>query len=215
MADVTIVGFPQSTYVRTVRMVCEEKGVSYDIVEAEFGSEALLSVQPFNKVPGFRHGTVELFETTAIAVYVDETFDGPSLQPSDPVDRAHMFQWMSAACDYGYQCMIRELVFPRIVHPTRGIEPDEELIKGGVPKIDHFFTVADKSLEKNDFLAGSELSLADLMLVPCVFYTSMTPEGQTLLPKHKGVAAWLERMSGRSSFAATMPPPPPSREAAE
>ena len=31
MAQVTIYGFPLSTYVRTVRMICDEKGVSYDL----------------------------------------------------------------------------------------------------------------------------------------------------------------------------------------
>jgi len=215
MAEVTIIGFPQSTFVRTAAMTCEEKGVSYEIEVAEFGSDELLAVQPFNKVPGFRHGKVALHETTAIGVYVDETFDGPSLQPSSPVERAQMFQWISAACDYGYQSMIRELVFPRVVHPMRGIEPDEELIKAGVPKIEHFFSVAEKTLGSQDYLAGSSLSLADLMLVPCVFYTSMTPEGQAMLPKYKGVSAWLERLSARPSFAATMPPPPPEQEAAE
>ncbi|MDH3235011.1 MAG: glutathione S-transferase family protein [Alphaproteobacteria bacterium] len=215
MADVHIFGFPQSTYVRTARMACEEKGVAYEMVPADFGSDALLDVQPFNKIPGFSHGDVKLHETTAICVYVDETFDGPPLQPADTLAKAHMFQWISAACDYGYQYMIRELVLPRLVHPSRGMEPDEALIKASVPKIEHYLGIAEKTLSKSDYLAGDALSIADLMQVPCVFYISMTPEGQAMLPKYKGVSAWLERMSARPSFAATMPPPPPSQEAAE
>ena len=31
MADVKIYGAPQSTYVRTARMICEEKGIDYDL----------------------------------------------------------------------------------------------------------------------------------------------------------------------------------------
>ena len=30
MPAVEIIGFPQSTYVRVVRMVCEEKGIPYE-----------------------------------------------------------------------------------------------------------------------------------------------------------------------------------------
>ncbi|MEE8248170.1 MAG: glutathione S-transferase N-terminal domain-containing protein, partial [Alphaproteobacteria bacterium] len=38
MTEVVIYGFPQSTYVRTARLVCEEKGVAYDLAPVEFGS---------------------------------------------------------------------------------------------------------------------------------------------------------------------------------
>lgn len=214
MADVTIYGFPQSTYVRTARMVCEEKGVAYDLEPIEFGSEAHLAVQPFGKMPGFRHGDVQLYETPAICFYVDTTFDGPALQPSDTLTMARMIQWISATCDYGYQALIRELVIPRVVLPTRGETPDEEAIKAALPRVENFLKVADATLSKSDYLAGDALSIADLMLVPCVFYLSMTPEGKPMLPNHKGVSAWLERMMARPSFAATMPPAP-NREAAE
>jgi len=214
MADVKIYGAPQSTYVRTARMICEEKGVSYDLEPVEFGSEAHLAVHPFGKIPGFRHGDVTIYETAAIGVYVDEIFDGPALQPQGAVERALMVQWLSPTGDYGYQALICELVIPRVVQPMRGETPDEDAIKAALPKVERFLGVADAALTKSDFLVGGTLSLADLMLVPCVFYLSMTPEGQAMLPKYKGVAAWLERMMARPSFGATMPPAP-EQEAAE
>ena len=34
MAKVEIIGMPQSTFVRVVRMTCEEKGVPYDLKPA-------------------------------------------------------------------------------------------------------------------------------------------------------------------------------------
>ena len=214
MADVKIYGFPQSTYVRTARMICEEKGVPYDLEPIEFGSEAHLAVHPFGKIPGFRHGDVTIYETTAIGVYVDEAFDGPALRPPGAAGLARMVQWLSATCDYGYPALIRDLVIPRFVLPSRGETPDEDAIKAALPKIEHFLSVADAALTDSDFLAGEALSLADLMLVPCVFYLSMTPEGKAMMPKYKGVSAWLERMMTRPSFAATMPPAP-EQEAAE
>jgi glutathione S-transferase len=215
MADVKIYGFPQSTYVRTARMACEEKGVAYDLEPIELGSAAHLALQPFGKMPGFRHGDVTLYETAAICFYIDATFDGPALQPSDTATMARMIQWISATNDYGYQAIIRELVIPRVVLPMRGLTPDEAAIKAALPKIERFLEVADATLKKSDYLAGKALTIADLMLVPCVFYLSMMPEGKPMLPKYKGVSAWFKRMSERPSFAATMPPPPPKQEAAE
>jgi glutathione S-transferase len=214
MADVTIHGFPQSTFVRTARMVCEEKGVEYDVEPLEFGSAAHLALHPFAKIPAFSHGDVTLYETLAIAVYVDMAFDGPALQPKDAATKAGMVQWLSAFNDYGYDALIRGLVIPRLVQPSRGEEPDEAAIKATLPRIERFLEVADEALAKSDFLAGDALSFADLMLVPCVFYLSLTPEGEALLAKYGAVAAWLERMMARPSFAATMPPPPKQEAAA-
>jgi glutathione S-transferase len=60
MAQVTIYGSQLSTFTRTARMVCVEKDVSYDLVEFERGSPALLALQPFGKVPALKHGDFTL-----------------------------------------------------------------------------------------------------------------------------------------------------------
>lgn len=214
MAEVKIYGLPMSTYVRTARMVCEEKGIDYDLEPVDLAAEDYRAIHPFAKMPGFRHGDVELYETTAIGVYLDETFKGPKLQPKDAADKARMFQWISATCDYGYQSIVRELVIPRVLLPMRGETPDEDAIKAALPRVENFLKTADATLAKSDYLVGDALTLADLMLVPCAFYLSMLPEGKALLPKYKNVGAWLERMMARPSFGATMPPAP-NQEAAE
>ena len=214
MAEVTIYGFPQSTYVRTARLACEEKGVAYDNEPVEFGSKEHLAVQPFGKIPGFRHGETTLFETLAICAYVDETFDGPPLQPADALGRAHMMEWVSAHNDYGYKALIHGLVFPRIVAPSRGEEPDETLIAETLPAIDRFLEIANGALGDRTFFAGDAVSIADLFVVPCLFYVSMTPEGQERLPKLANVSRWLDQMKSRPSFAATLPPMP-EQQAAE
>ncbi len=40
---------------------------------------------------------------------------------------------------------------------------------------------------------------------PMVFYLSLTPEGEAMLPAFKNIGRWLEAVSARPSFAATMP----------
>ena len=56
MTDVKLYGFPQSTYVRTARLACEEKGVAYEIVPSQPDSSENLAVHPFGKVPAMSHG---------------------------------------------------------------------------------------------------------------------------------------------------------------
>ena len=136
MADVVLHGFPPSTYVRTARLVAEEKGVPYTIAGLEFGSDAHRAVHPFLKMPAMTHGKVHLFETFAIARYFDESFDGPALQPSDPVGRAVMTQWVSAFIDYMYGTIVRGLIMPRLVYPQRGQPVDEDAVRENLPNID-------------------------------------------------------------------------------
>ncbi len=205
MADVTIYGPSPSTYVRSARLACAEKGISHDLQPLELGSDAHAKLHPFRKVPAMRHGDFVLFETGAIGRYVDRVFKGPALQPADGKELARMDQWMSAIADYCYQAMIREIVIQRVLVPMRGGKPDEAMIKAAWPKVEQQFGVVEQTLAKTPFLAGNSLSLADMLLVPILFYVKMQPEGGALLAKHKATSAWYDRLAARPSFGATMP----------
>jgi glutathione S-transferase len=66
MANLQIIGIPQSTYTRVVRMVAHEKGAPYDLVVAPPHSPDVKSIHPAGKVPVMRHGKHEMFESSAI-----------------------------------------------------------------------------------------------------------------------------------------------------
>jgi glutathione S-transferase len=198
MADITIYGVSASTYTRTARLACVEKGVSHLLEPVDLGSEAHAKLHPFRKMPAMRHGDFVLYETGAIARYVDRAFPGSALQPTDLKALARMDQWVSAISDYCYQAMIREIVIQRVVVPMRGGKPDEAMIKAAWPKVEYQFSVLDRGLGASPYLAG-------LFLLPIMFYMKLQPEGGPLLAKHKALAAWFERMAARPSFGATMP----------
>jgi len=81
MAQLEIIGVPQSNYVWAVRMVCAEKGVPYEHNPVRPHSPDVDAVHPFGKVPVMRHGDVTLCESKAIATYIDRVFDGPKVIP--------------------------------------------------------------------------------------------------------------------------------------
>lgn len=205
MADVTIYGASASTYVRTARLACVEKGITHTLEPQDLASEAYAKLHPFKKMPAMRHGDFLVFESGAIGRYVDRAFPGPALQPKDVKELARMDQWMSAASDYCYQAMIREIVIQRVVVPMRGGKPDEAMIKAAWPKVEYQMSVLEQALGKSQYLAGNALSLADLTLLPIMFYVKVQPEGGPLMAKHKGIGAWFDRMAARPSFGATMP----------
>ena len=90
-----IIGSERSSYTRIVRMVCEEKGIDYDLTETLLGAAEIRALHPFGKMPVLRHGDLVLCESKAIATYLDRAFDGPQLIPSDPRLAGLTEQWIS------------------------------------------------------------------------------------------------------------------------
>ena len=101
MSDPIVYGFPRSTFVNIVRLILTHKDVAYSFHDLEpvMGKPDHLALHPFNRVPILRHGDLTVYETSAIAAYVDEAFDGPRLTPKDvhdagahePVDQRGQF----------------------------------------------------------------------------------------------------------------------------
>ena len=74
MAELEIMGVPFSNYVRSIRMLCEEKRVAYKLVPSLPHSPEVKAVHPAGQIPVLRHGDVALFESKAIATYIDRSF---------------------------------------------------------------------------------------------------------------------------------------------
>ena len=108
MPDPIVYGFPRSTYVNIVRLILTHKNIPYGFHDLEpvMGKPEHLALHPFNRVPILRHGDFAVYETSAIASYIDEAFDGPRLTPQDVRQRARMNQWISAVNSYYYPYMI-------------------------------------------------------------------------------------------------------------
>ena len=203
--SVRIFGLPQSSYTWSCRMACQEKGVEHELVVSPPHTPEQLERHPFGKMPAFQHGDVVLFESLAIIRYVDEAFDGPSLQPKDVAARARMTQWMSAVADYLYDSAIRKLVVPRLVVQAGGGQVDEEALRANLPTLKKHLTVFDTALASTGWLAGDAFSAADIYLAPVVASLGFLNEGREQLAGLGALAAWLDRVQARPSFAATAP----------
>lgn len=204
MTDVVVYGTPVSTFVRSVRMALEEKGVRYDLEPLQPHEEKLNALHPYGKVPAFRHKDVTLFETLAICSYVDDAFPGPALAPKDAAGRARMLQWISAYNDSFYPATVG-LVIQRLVVPMKGGNPDEGAIRDALPGMEKSLAVFDRAAAASPWLSGDTFTLADLFPAPIVFYLKMTPEGEKALPRFTNLGRWYDRVAARPSFKATEP----------
>ena len=203
MANPTVYGPKFSTFTRSVLLSLEEKGIAHDIEEVNIfegthQSAEHLARHPFGKVPGFTHDGFSVYETSAIIRYVDEAFDGPSLQPTDAKARARMHQIIAVVDSYAYPAFITGIVIPRIVAPMLGGETDMSVVEAAMP-------MAKTSVAALDSLLGDDLSLADLHMVPVVDYFSQTPEGADLMADAPNLTAWWDGIKARPSVVKTTP----------
>jgi glutathione S-transferase len=210
MAKPVIYGPAYSTYARTVRLALEEKGVDYDLVEVDLlqgagQSPEHLARQPFGKVPAFEHGGFGLYETDAIVRYVDETFPGTGLVPADARSRARMNQALSVINGSAYPCMIGQIFMQRAVMPMLGNPTDEAAIAEALPKAETCLKALEQQIDGSAYLAGDQLSLADLLLVPIYDYLSQTPEGAKLLEGTPDLRRWWDNISTRPTVEKTKP----------
>ena len=161
MPDVVVLGFPRSTFVHIARLVLTHKQVPYTFrdLEPEMGSATHLALHPFNRVPILQHGDFTLYETSAIAAYIDEAFDGPALHPKDVRARARMNQWISAVNSYYYPYMIYHVSHERRVFPEVGIASDEKVVAHALPKIEVGLAVLERELGTGRIMYWGPISL--------------------------------------------------------
>jgi glutathione S-transferase len=81
-------------------MTHKEVPYTFQDLEPDMGTPTHLALHPFDRVPILRHCDFTLYETSAIAAYLDEVFDPPKLTPENPQKRARMNQWISAVNAY-------------------------------------------------------------------------------------------------------------------
>ena len=213
MTKVEIIGGPHSTYVWFVRLVCEERGIDYDLNPVLPHSPEVMAIHPFGKIPAMRHGDFALCESKAIATYLDRSFPGPKLTPDDPRLAALTEQWISLVNSVIDRTLIRTYLLAYLFPKTADGKPDRETIDATAPALREQLQLLDNAVAETGFLVGDQLTLADLNLLPILYRVQHFPEGAEAVAEAKHLRAYYERLIARPSAKNTMPPPAPPRRA--
>lgn len=211
MSAPEIIGSVASTYTRAICMLCIEKDIDYVLIEMGLRAPALFTVHPLGKMPVLRHGELALFESKAIATYLDLAFAGPRMIPADPTGAALTEQWISFVNTVVDRTLVRTYVAAYITAMRQNSKPDPATIDGMIPDIRGQIDILDRAVAGTGYLAGDALTFADLNLLPILHRFQQAPEGNDLLGGASHLAAYYANHSARKSFQATRPPdgPPP------
>jgi glutathione S-transferase len=192
-------------------MVCQEKGIEYLLTEKPLRAPEIFAIHPFGKMPVLRHGDFALCESKAIATYLDRNFPGPMLIPDEPRLAGLTEQWVSLINTVIDGTMIRTYVLAYAAPKTADGKPDRAVIDTVMPAVREQFGILDKAVAKTGYLVDEQFTLADINLLPILFYVRLLPEGTQALAAATNLAEYYQRHSSRPSFINTVPPlgPPP------
>jgi len=160
-------GSPYSTCTRRVNAVFYYYGTAPQFVLVDFskgehkGAE-FRKLQPFGQVPALRDGNFTVFESRAIGRYVDGLLGGRLTGGDDPKQKALIEQWISVDHD-NWNPYVAKIVAQKL--GWRG-PTDEKLVAELFNSVKPAFDVYDAHLANSKYLAGDNITLADISHLP-------------------------------------------------
>ncbi len=171
---IKLYGIGLSFNVSKVRYCLNYLNLKYDWVQTnpiagENQAPEFQNICPTGKVPAIEIDGFKLFESNAINRYL-AAINNSALYPQDAKRRAIIDAWTDyISIHVGHA--IGRVLFNRVFAPMMGQKVDQESIKVGLEFLDKYFPVLEKQLTNNPYLAGRDLSLADINLLavldPC------------------------------------------------
>ncbi len=200
MAKPIVYGVPQSTYVRTVRLLLEESGIEYDlkpvdIFNGETKSPEYLAKHPFGKVPTLEVDGEILYETSAITEYLNTALANNKFSLSTPMLQARMRQIMAIIDSYFYAPAVTTIVIQRLIIPSQGGQSDEEKVKNAIAPAQTALQAIESIATCNPYLLGSDIGIADFYLIPIFVYLSKTPEFEVITAQTPKIRTWWEKVN--------------------
>ena len=198
---------------KRVRMFLIEKDLDIPLVELNVRDggqfkEPFTSMNPFHCVPILEldDGTA-ISESISICRYLEELHPEPSLFGRDPVERALIDMWNRRVELDGFMPALHAtrndipLFAGRVVPGTRTDLPQSPaMVERGKEMLDIFLARLEPQLADNEFIAGANVSIAD---ITCFFVINMANRfemgGETRYPN---IHRWFTAFSARPSAAA-------------
>ncbi|KAJ6577057.1 glutathione S-transferase [Mycena vulgaris] len=200
-------GSALSTCTRRVATVLVEKKVPFEFVSVDMGkgehkSGSFVANQPFGQVPYIDDDGFILYESRAICRYIADKYpnQGTKLVPTDVQGKALFEQ--AASIEYSnFDPFCSKAVAEMVFKPMRGMTSDkatfDTLVAGLSGKLDAYEVI----LGKQKYLAGNEVTLADLFHLP--YGTMLARAGSDLLTtKGPNVTRWFNELCERPSWVA-------------
>jgi glutathione S-transferase len=102
--------------------------------------------------------------------------------------------------------IMREFVVPSVFF-DKAKGPDTAKINAAVPEIEKCLSALQTAVAETGHLAGTDLTFADMNVLPMLVTLGQFPKGASTLAKFAGLSSYISKLSLRPSFVNTAPPP--------
>ncbi|KAF9530605.1 glutathione S-transferase [Crepidotus variabilis] len=196
-----------------VLVTLREKGVPFELCgvdtkNKEHKSAGFLEKQPFGQVPYLDDDGFIIYESRAISYYIAAKYSDQGTQGLIPkvedLKASALFQQALSNEVCNFEAYAYPLVVAVVYQRRRGLEVDQKVVDKVITALDEKLDVYDQILSKQKYIAGDELTLADLLhlttgaLLPICGYHG--------LETRPNVARWWNEISTRPSWQATKGP---------
>ena len=199
MPNIIFYGTPQSTYVRTVRLLLAEAKIDYNlkdvgIFNGDNETEEYLAKNPFGKVPTVQVDGITIYETAAITYYINEGIAGGKFAPPDLLMQTKMRQIMAIIDNYLYPSAVGTIVIQRLIVPQQGGDTDEQKVEDAIVPTMKALEAIENLFVGSPFLVGSMISIADFYLIPIFVYLEKTPEFEAVTSHVPKLRKWWDEV---------------------
>ncbi|KAJ7256251.1 glutathione S-transferase [Mycena rebaudengoi] len=202
-----LVGAPFSTCTKRVATVLIEKKVAFEFIaidrsKGEHKSKEFMAHQPFGQDPYIDDSGFVLYESRAICRYISDKYanQGTKLVPTDLKGKALFEQ--AASNEYSnFDPFSSKAVSEAVFRPMMGFETNKAQLEESLKMLSATLDVYEAILGKQKYLAGDEVTLADLFHLP---YGALLEKAGSDLMTTKGpnVTRWFNELQARVSWVA-------------
>lgn len=204
---VKLVGSPISTCTKRAVLVLLEKKVDFEFVPIDFTkgehkAPEFVAKQPFGQVPYLDDDGFIVYESRAIARYVAEKWasQGTPLLPLTDIKKKALFEQAASVETANFDAHAATAVFEKLFKPFFGMEADIAAYNAQIEKLKGKLDAYNVILGKQKYLAGDELTLADLFHLP--YGALLTDDGSDVITSRPNVARWWKDITSRPSWLA-------------
>jgi glutathione S-transferase len=196
----TIFGFDMSSPSNKVRFAANALGLKYDykqvnLMAGEQKSPEFLKMNPVGRVPAINDDGFTLFESAAIIKYLAEKHSS-SLYPKDLRKRATIDQWI----DFGnihIATALARITFNRVMYKFLNVEKDDRSLNDGIKFLGQFLPILEKQLTEHKYLAGDQMTLADINLLAVLDPAELSSVDLSAYPS---LSAWRRNLKSQSFY---------------
>lgn len=190
-----------SPYCRKVRAVLAEKNLDFSLklVKPWVKDDSLIRINPAGTTPVLIDNGNTIIGNLAVTEYLEEAYTDKKLITGNKFEKAEIRRLVEWFDNKFYNEVYKNLVVEKIDKRLSATgAPDSNALRAGLANIEIHLSYIDYLMDRRRYLAGNELSLADL--TAAAHLSTIDYLGDISWDNHRQAKEWYARIKSRPCF---------------